>query len=528
VKFLSNLIFLMLISFSNLWAVNNLNQFVIDKEGQTDELDREQYQMIKDKNYDLGSMDFSVDENTYYIGPGDNFMVSFISRPSIYYKGTIDQNGNLYLVGLGLIKLGKITLKDAMQKITEYIGTMQKSKNDIYVAITRIKNASVYINGGVHSPGLHEIPANMRLLDCLKYSNNDQLPSLNEYDYRNIQCSLKDTVKKYDLLRYILKGDLSQNPYVYPGDIISITKASKKVHLYGSVNSIVTGEIPIKSGETIGEFLSLFTFDESADTSKVFLLTKTENGERKHLEIGLKEKFEYILKDRDAITIPQKKNYPENLNALVIGEVASPGNYPILKEKMTAKDLIECAGGISEFGNLDRGVIIRKEKSFLNGSNTSSNNDVSKIYAIRPEMSSAMSTTSFANDFAVIKLKDNIDIKVENADQIYIPKKEKYVYVSGGVKKPGGYEYSSGKNKLYYIHLAGGLNRNADKTNIYAVTRYADVMQTTDGREIQEGDVIVVPISQQNKQLSTVILPILQTVATIAGVVLAIYATTKN
>ena len=518
----------MLACTSNLWAVNSSNQFAIDKDGIINERHSEQIQMFKDNNNEFNSSGFSVDENTYFVGPGDCFIISFVSRPSIYFRGAVDQNGNLYLMGLGLVKLGKITLKDAKQKITDYVETMQKSKNDIYVSITKIKNASVYVNGAVHSPGLHSIPASMRLLDCIKFSNNDQLPSFNEYDYRNITCASNDTVKVYDLLKFILKGDLTQNPYVYPGDIITMERASKRVRLYGPVSSIVTGEVPIKDGETMGEFLSLLKFDESADTSKVFVQTNTGNGERKSLEITSNERSDFVISDQDAIIIPKKKNYTEIITAFVSGEIASSGNYPVAKDKMTAKDLIESAGGITKYGNPDRAVIIRRGKSFSNSTNPSQTNDATyKIYSIRPEMNSAMSTMSIANDFVVIKLKNNMDAKLENSDQVYIPKKENYVYVSGGVKKPGGYPYSSGKDKFYYIHLAGGLNRNADNTNVYAVTRYADVMQTTDGREIQEGDLIVVPISQQNKQLSTVILPILQTVATIAGVVLAIYATTK-
>jgi nitrate reductase NapAB chaperone NapD len=49
------------------------------------------------------------------------------------------------------------------------------------------------------------------------------------------------------------------------------------------------------------------------------------------------------------------------------------------------------------------------------------------------------------------------------------------------------------------------------------------VSQMIDLSDVSEGDIIVVPDSQQAKFLSTILLPVLSTAATIAGVILAIY-----
>ena len=106
---------------------------------------------------------------------------------------------------------------------------------------------------------------------------------------------------------------------------------------------------------------------------------------------------------------------------------------------------------------------------------------------------------NMSNDFAIIPITDDNDIYLEPGDEIYIPRIENFVYVSGAVKRPGGYEYKKGKPLKYYIEQAGGFDKKADKANITVVTRYSDILQITDGKNIQEGNIIVVPISQQNK-----------------------------
>jgi protein involved in polysaccharide export with SLBB domain len=140
----------------------------------------------------------------------------------------------------------------------------------------------------------------------------------------------------------------------------------------------------------------------------------------------------------------------------------------------------------------------------------------SSSQAVRPEVSSSLNDMLSTNDYAVIRLSDFRDgaIALENGDEIHVPRKETLVYVSGSVKTPGGYPFSPGKGVDHYISLAKGYSARADKPNIMVMTHYKGITQLRDAGKVEEGDVIVVPVSTENKRFSTVYLPLIQVILT--------------
>ena len=52
-----------------------------------------------------------------------------------------------------------------------------------------------------------------------------------------------------------------------------------------------------------------------------------------------------------------------NFQFTVLGEVNSPGNYPVYKEGITIYDAIAMSGGINDYGNLQKVKIVRSEKN---------------------------------------------------------------------------------------------------------------------------------------------------------------------
>jgi protein involved in polysaccharide export with SLBB domain len=127
-------------------------------------------------------------------------------------------------------------------------------------------------------------------------------------------------------------------------------------------------------------------------------------------------------------------------------------------------------------------------------------------------------------DYSIIELKESTySMKLSPNDNIVVPLKDRFVYVSGNVKRPGAYEYNSGKSCASYINSAGGYTNKADKINVFGIRNYNGVSQIIDVSEIHSADVIVVPDSQQAKFLTVIFLPILTAVATIFSVILALY-----
>jgi protein involved in polysaccharide export with SLBB domain len=144
--------------------------------------------------------------------------------------------------------------------------------------------------------------------------------------------------------------------------------------------------------------------------------------------------------------------------------------------------------------------------------------------SVRPEINSGLSRMNATGDFSIIRLRDHKNgLLLESEDEIVVPKKEYCVYVSGSVRLPGAYAFTAGKTRDYYISQAGGYSSKADRTNGFVVTYYGSMAQEKENGALEEGDVIVVPDSQQYKFLSMVFIPILSAIAITISTILALY-----
>ncbi len=83
-----------------------------------------------------------------------------------------------------------------------------------------------------------------------------------------------------------------------------------------------------------------------------------------------------------------------NFQFTILGEVNAPGNYPVYKEVITIYDAIAMAGGINDYGNLQKVKIVRSE------------NNKKQIYDL--DLSSSKVLTS---DFFYLRNNDLIYIK---------------------------------------------------------------------------------------------------------------------
>jgi protein involved in polysaccharide export with SLBB domain len=461
----------------------------------------------------------SIDENEYLIGGGDVFFITAVESPSIKYTAAVDQTGRAYVQNVGLINIGKVPYANAKKIISEYISSRLKNSSEIYVTLIQTKNATVSFTGMVRSPGSYDFSGDTRLLDAVKAANMGELPPISEANLRQVtvQSAGTDSIACYDLLAYLHLNDNSQNPYIYPGDWGRVNPTTAKVFISGAVITPPVGFYPLKEGETLGGFLSMFTLDNTADTNNLIVFQTVENREK----VLTGASAEHVLNDLDAITIPIKKNHPGIFTAYISGEIASPGHYPIIENSTTARQLIDKAGGLKSSANYDQAVIIRPIKNLPEKFNIGAPQTI----VVRPERGASITMASSSADYTIVRLilYNAEKIIIEPGDHIVIPKKDFFVYLSGSVKNPGAYPFLPSKDVNYYVTQAGGYSSNADKSNVQVYIKYGDAIQAIEPRCIEPGSVIVVPASTQYKVLTQVILPILSTLATTIGVGLAIY-----
>lgn len=475
----------------------------------------------------------AVDPERYFVGGGDEFFISAVGMPLINYRATVNSRRDLYIPEVGLVKLGRIRLSEAQIKIGEFIKEKMKKQNDIYVFLTKCKSASVTVNGEITNPGTYVLQGTFRVLDAIRAANNNLLPPMSEFNYREVLCSNSGEVTKIDLFEYLLGNDVSGNPYLYPGDNITVRSAARRVFLacQGQPKTGMFGWIPIKENETLAGFLALQKFDASVDTSVVFFCEHGEQEAQATRAVSRNEAMNIVLHDKDIVTVPLKKNYSRTFLVFIGGEVARPGQYPMLKDSTTAEEVVAMAGGATEFANEDRTVIIRSHtvqrgKWLASEAVTENFQDMKTV---RPEMVAGLKKMLVTLDFGVINCKSRgMKIKLQENDRIIVPKKDRFIYVSGSVRRPGAYEYSAGQGWRYYIHMAGGFTAKADRRNMFGIRSYENASQMTDLSDIAEGDIIIVPDSQEMKYFVSIVVPVVSIILTAIGTALTIYSISRR
>jgi protein involved in polysaccharide export with SLBB domain len=486
----------------------------------------------------MGStIDNSIDEKTYMVGGGDVFSIFSKVKADKFFLGTVNQNGDLQVPELGEIPLGKIPLVKAKELIREYVQRKLRTGDSVNVALYKVKYATVCVAGIADNPGTFEFEGTMHLWDVLRaafrdFKEKSVKTTMQEVNLRSVRRTNRDSTGYFDLFSFIYKGEIAQNPYVYPGDQITLFPATNRVFIHGEISGPLAGWVPIRAQDRAGNFISNFSLSENSDSGNILLRRRLfqPDGSEKTAIINIFANPEEELANGDIINVPSKKNLLELQIVTIEGEVVRPGMYPIVKNGTKAEEVIVMAGGKTPFANNRNMVIIRRKKigddeaSLKEGKMTEVGAEISKV---RPELGSALGVMASTNDFSVIRLGEHVETWLLPGDNIMIPRSEKMVYISGSVRSPGGYPYVQGKNKDFYIKCAGGFTEKANRSNIYLIAQYGKVRQVFNREIVEDGNVIVVPLSQEYKRLTTIALPIMNAVISTLGLLLGIYATIR-
>jgi protein involved in polysaccharide export with SLBB domain len=483
-----------------------------------------------------GAIDNSIDETSYIVGGGDVFFIYCADKTNRFFTGTINQNGALLIPDLGEIAIGKITLRKAKAVISDAVQRKLKNSSSISVSLRKVKMATVSVTGPVDNPGTYQLSGTQRLWDAIRTAcggfekDNRFKKFLEECSLRSVRRTNQDSVEEFDLLAFIYKGDVSQNPYVYPGDEIAVPPLTDRIFVQGEITGPLTGLVPIRVHERAGDFLTLFSFNQNSDTAHIELRRRIneDHGGEKQEVFPISRNSAVELVNGDVLTVPSRRNMSDMLVATIEGEIVRPGIYPIEKNHTLAGDLIAMAGDTTAFANMRNAVIVRRKKFGVAAPLvllSKSSEFGEPVTRIRPELGSALSLMTSTNDFSLIRLWEHPAMYLQGGDQVIIPRAEKTVYISGNVKSPGGYPYVEGKDKAYYIARAGGYTKKADKSNIYLVAQYGEVRQIFDRKTVEDGEVIVVPMSQEYKKLTTIVLPVLGAAVSALGLIVGLYAT---
>lgn len=396
----------------------------------------------------------------YPVTAGDIYTLAFsVGTNPVTYSIPLDSSYKLRIANLGVINAKGLTfleLKDQVIKIVQKNYPM----GGVQFVLTAPAVFTVEITGEVLKTAEKKVWALVRLSsfidgNCTDYSS-----------LRKITVQSDDgSSKVYDLFKASRYGDLTQDPFLRPGDRIVVAKMERKVFVDGAVKR--PGVYELLDGENLKSLIDLYGdgFTPFSDLSRIelsrFVNDKDTYGEKIYLN---KEDYEkdFNLVCYDSVTVSSLIDLSPHV--FVEGAVQELHDDSALKAGagVVAGASVNASKKLS-FSFLegeDYAFFIRKNKDIL-----TEVSDLENVYIIRDGEKIALNLLPVLYDasyYAKIEMKNN--------DTLLIPFKQFFVSVSGAVYLPGRYPYIPDRTWDYYIGLAGGFLKEKNAGDAIVIT----------------------------------------------------------
>jgi len=316
------------------------------EEERADPLGGQAEQMIEEQ---VNRLQLAVSNENYPVTPGDIYRLSFSAAGTPVSNQVIVESD--YSINLGIF--GEIDARN-----TNFPELKKRIERLILEGYPRsLPSLSMISIGTFQVPVVGEIPRT-------RYVTAWGLSRLSEIvnDVVGRHSSLRDvrvisrngTWREFDLWMANYKGDLTQNPYVRPGDRVEISRVEKEIRINGEVYR--PGRYQLQSGESLQD-VEFFSggFTPLADLNRITV--ERYSGEEAELIVLDYEEYNttFEFEDRDIVTVPSKRS--EDLQVTVVGAVFNPGRYEYTPPEKFMY-YVNQAGGIDFERNSDNEVTI--------------------------------------------------------------------------------------------------------------------------------------------------------------------------
>lgn len=517
-----------------------------------------------------GGLNSSVDEDEYIVDSGDIFLIKIdVAGPAInIFQSAITPDGSIFLPNTKSFKVNGMKLAEAKTKIIKALQISNPS-SEIEVHLFQTHTIAVSILGAVKKEGKQQLTSSSRLFDLIQLVNDDEimgpkntqnlshenttifspnkkyefessLDSLeliyeNKISLRNIELIRGNKVFKYDLYRFKMLGDKTQNPYLMNDDIIKVPYRRTGINVI-EVNGAVGNPISFEYLKEDNLYTALAFSGgvlPSADSANIEIF-RFSNDQKNYEKIivNYENSLQYSLMPDDRIFVRYKPDYHQKFSVEIIGEVKFPGRYPILEGETTLKELIILSGGFTPNASLITSKIIRRKIR-------PGENDLERLALMRANEMTEIERSYFQQrsreDLRVVKAdfsslferNSGENIRLRDKDIIFIPKKLSVIFVSGGVFNPGNIEYDSLKTVADYLNSAGGFVDRANKEKMKIIkAKTGNWIEVGLNDKPMPGDMIFVPL-KRDRDTWSYIREGLTVTAQLGAIVAVIYSISK-
>ncbi len=279
-------------------------------------------------------------DNLYRIGPGDVLSITILDRPELSSDVRVDGRGVIAmpLIPGGLEVACRTEVEIAKQIATGY--TRYLKDPEVKVFVKEYQSQPVAAIGAVNSPGRFQLQRRVRLLEVLTFANGPATGAGRTVqiirDAGSPSCDAavatdSDTFVSFNL-NDTLRGVENANPYVRPGDIITIPVA-EQVYILGNVRT--PAPLPLKDSMTVSQAIAM-AGGTLPDTKRerVRIVRQVPGGTKTEIFVDLKaidkqQGQDIALRANDIVDVPKTSGVAKGLKDMLRTVIPSLTRFPI-------------------------------------------------------------------------------------------------------------------------------------------------------------------------------------------------------
>lgn len=373
----------------------------------------------------------------YAVTPGDMYSLVFLrSATADSVAVVIDTAYNANLGVFGIVSAKGQTFQQFKAKVERMVASAYPGSSP-QLLITATGVFKVMRRGEVVQAGEYGAWGLTRLSEVVAASRTSYAST------RQVSVTSADgTVHVYDLFKADRDGDLSQNPYLKPADVVTLVRYERSVTITGRVRR--PGTYQLLPGEDLAALIDVYGdgLAERADSNHIEVQRIIGGAS----EIGQKYFIAYVpgtvfaLSDHDSVIVNGLEQLlpvawfdgaiSTDRNAVSL-DASSHVPYTFTPGERLSSAVQKMRGALSPSAALEEAYLLR---------------DGTRIPV---DLRLYLFEKNFAKDY---ELAPN--------DVVVIPFKQLFVTVAGAVQAPGRYPYIVDRSWEYYIGLAGGFDQD--------------------------------------------------------------------
>jgi protein involved in polysaccharide export with SLBB domain len=399
----------------------------------------------------------------YLVTPGDVYTLAYAAGATpVSVRIIVDSTYRVQIANLGLINAAGKTYRQ-FKREAEAIVSNNYPLSGAQLVLTQPGYFQVYLTGEVGAAVTRTAWALVRLSSLLG-------GSLTAYSsIRDVTVtSASGQSAAYDLFRAQRDGDLSQDPYLRPEDVVRINRIDRVVAIEGAVER--PGSYQLLPGEQLRELVERYASNLTplADPSRMELVrrldSETDSGDKLYLS-GRSIAENYPLRHLDVVTVPSITD----LTPVMFVEGAVQGGAALETAGSNAANRLTVRFNQGE----NYASLARRNIGWFTAIS-----DTRNAYIIRGEERMPLDINPMLYDSSY-----RSQYYVERNDVLIIPFRQYFVTVAGAVALPGRYPYIPDRSWDYYVALAGGFVRERN-------SREAVTIKDLEGKTMRKGDPI--------------------------------------